>query len=202
MVFTVVDGCSACWVAPAAGAAARVPAADAQAYPARPIQLVVPLGPAGINDIIRGRSRRKLSESWGEQVGGGIPARRHHRRAVGRGGVASTASTIPMVYSSHMVNSSLHASPSTTPWCKDAANHSGDVNLSSAVGAATPFKSAAELIAAARRPGQINCCTAAAPSSLGHLGGTALRPRSRHRHRLQCLTRAALKQLRRPGAAT
>jgi tripartite-type tricarboxylate transporter receptor subunit TctC len=157
----------------AAGAAARVPAADAQAYPDRPIQLVVPLGPAGINDIISRLIAQKLSESWGEQVvvvnkpgAGGI---------IGSELVAKASPdgyTILMVYSSHMVNPSLHASlPYDT--LRDFAPITlvNTVNLVLAVGAATPFKSAAELIAAARaRPGQINYGTVGV-GSLGHLAG-------------------------------
>ncbi len=157
----------------AAGAAARVPAADAQAYPAKPIQLVVPLGPAGINDIISRLIAQKLSESWGQQVvvvnkpgAGGI---------IGSELVAKAAPdgyTILMVYSSHMVNPSLHASlPYDT--LRDFAPITlvNTVNLVLAVGAATPVKSAAELIAAAKaRPGQINYGTVGV-GSLGHLAG-------------------------------
>jgi tripartite-type tricarboxylate transporter receptor subunit TctC len=40
----------------------------AQTFPAKPIQLIVPLGPGGINDIISRLIAQKLTESWGQPV--------------------------------------------------------------------------------------------------------------------------------------
>ena len=157
----------------AAAAAVRAPSANAQAFPARPIQLVVPLGPAGINDIISRLIAQKLSESWGQQVvvvnkpgAGGI---------IGSELVAKSPPdgyTILMVYSSHMVNPNLHASlPYDTVRDFAPITLVNTVNLVLTVGAATQAKSVAELIAAARaRPGQINYGTVGI-GSLGHLAG-------------------------------
>jgi len=53
-----------------AGAAAVLATSPlrAEAFPNKPIQLVVPLGPGGINDIISRLIAQKLTESWGQAV--------------------------------------------------------------------------------------------------------------------------------------
>jgi tripartite-type tricarboxylate transporter receptor subunit TctC len=43
-------------------------AAQAQAYPARPVQLIVPFPPGGGIDLIARTLAQKLSEDWGQQV--------------------------------------------------------------------------------------------------------------------------------------
>src|ERR1700730_9860794 len=89
---------------------AATPVARAPAYATKPIQLVVPLVPGGINDIISRLIAQKLTESWGQAVivvnkpgAGGI---------IGSEAVAKATPdgyTILMVYSSHMVNPSLYS---------------------------------------------------------------------------------------------
>jgi tripartite-type tricarboxylate transporter receptor subunit TctC len=152
-------------------AAAR--AAHAQAYPGKPIQLVVPLGPGGINDIISRLIAQKLTESWGQSVvivnkpgAGGI---------IGSEAVAKAPPdgyTLLMVYSSHMVNPSLYAKlPYDT--IRDFAPITlvNTVNLVLTVGASVPVTSVRELIALAKaRPGQLNYGTIGI-GSLGHLAG-------------------------------
>jgi len=150
-----------------------VPAAHSQAYPTKPIQLIVPLGPGGINDIISRLIAQKLTESWGQSVivvnkpgAGGI---------IGSEAVAKAPPdgyTILMVYSSHMVNPSLYAKlPYDT--IRDFAPITlvNTVNLVLTVGAAVPATSVSELITLAKaRPGQLNYGTIGI-GSLGHLAG-------------------------------
>ena len=152
---------------------AAAPAARAQVYPAKPIQLVVPLGPGGINDIISRMIAQRLTESLGQSVivvnkpgAGGI---------IGSEAVAKAAPdghTILMVYSSHMVNPSLYAKlPYDT--IRDFAPITlvNTVNLVLTVGAAVPATSVGGLIALAKaRPGELNYGTIGI-GSLGHLAG-------------------------------
>lgn len=152
---------------------APVPAARAQAYPGKPIQLVVPLGPGGINDIISRLVAQKLTESWGQSVvvvnkpgAGGI---------IGSEAVAKAAPdgyTLLMVYSSHMVNPSLYAKlPYDTVQDFEPITLVNTVNLVLTVGASVPVTSMSELIALAKaRPGQLNYGTIGI-GSLGHLAG-------------------------------
>jgi tripartite-type tricarboxylate transporter receptor subunit TctC len=147
--------------------------ARAQAYPTKPIQLIVPLGPGGINDIISRMIAQKLTESWGQSVivvnkpgAGGI---------VGSEAVANAPPdgyTILMIYSSHMVNPSLYAKlPYDT--IRDFAPITlvNTVNLVLTVGADVPVTSVRGLIALAKaRPGQLNYGTIGI-GSLGHLAG-------------------------------
>jgi tripartite-type tricarboxylate transporter receptor subunit TctC len=156
-----------------AALAAATAAARAQTYPAKPIQLVVPLGPGGINDIISRMIAQRLAESLGQSVivvnkpgAGGI---------IGSEAVAKAPPdgyTILMVYSSHMVNPSLYAKlPYDT--IRDFAPITlvNTVNLVLTVGAAVPAASVRELIALAKaRPGQLNYGTIGI-GSLGHLAG-------------------------------
>jgi tripartite-type tricarboxylate transporter receptor subunit TctC len=49
-------------------AAAAVPPAKAQSYPARPVRMIVPYPPGGGTDTISRLVAQKLSERWGQQV--------------------------------------------------------------------------------------------------------------------------------------
>jgi tripartite-type tricarboxylate transporter receptor subunit TctC len=152
---------------------AATPVVRAQTYPAKPIQLVVPLGPGGINDIISRMIAQRLTERWGQSVivvnkpgAGGIIGSEAVARALPDG------YTILMVYSSHMVNPSLYAKlPYDTVRDFAPITLVNTVNLVLTVGAAVPATSVRELIALAKaQPGQLNYGTIGI-GSLGHLAG-------------------------------
>ena len=149
------------------------PAAQAQAFPSRSMQLVVPLGAGGINDIISRLIAQKLSESWKQPVvvvnrpgAGGI---------IGSQSVATAAPdgyTILMVYSSHPVNPSLYAKlPYDTLKDFEPITLVNIVDLVLVVGTQSKANSLRELMAMARaEPGKFNYGTVGT-GSLGHLAG-------------------------------
>jgi len=155
------------------GAAATLLAtsAGAQSYPTKPVQLVVPLGPGGINDIISRLLAQKLTESWGESVvvvnkpgAGGI---------IGSEAVAKAAPdgyTILMCYSSHMMNPTLYSKlPYDTVRDFSPITLVNLVDLVLTVGPSVPANSVADLIALAKaKPGALNFGTSGI-GSLGHL---------------------------------
>jgi tripartite-type tricarboxylate transporter receptor subunit TctC len=155
----------------AATAALVAQSARSESFPARPIQLVVPLGPGGINDIISRLIAAKLTESWGQPVvvvnkpgAGGI---------IGSDAVAKAPPdgyTILMVYSSHMVNPSLYSRlPYDTVRDFAPITQVNTVNLVLTIEPSVPATSVTELIALARaKPGTLNFGTSGI-GSLGHL---------------------------------
>jgi len=155
-----------------AGAASLVALpARGETFPSKPVQLIVPLGPGGINDIISRLIAAKLTESWGQQVivvnkpgAGGIIGSEAVTKA------APDGYTILMVYSSHMVNPSLY---SKLPYdsVRDFAPITlvNTVNLVLTVSPTVPVNSVQELIALAKaKPGTLNFGTSGI-GSLGHL---------------------------------
>ena len=155
-----------------AGAASLVALpARGETFPSKPVQLIVPLGPGGINDIISRLIAAKLTESWGQPVivvnkpgAGGIIGSEAVTKA------APDGYTILMVYSSHMVNPSLY---SKLPYdsVRDFAPITlvNTVNLVLTVSPTVPGNSVQELIALAKaKPGTLNFGTSGI-GSLGHL---------------------------------
>jgi tripartite-type tricarboxylate transporter receptor subunit TctC len=57
-----------CHLVTVVGAALAAPAALAQAFPAKPVRLVVPFAPAGIADILGRQIAEPLGQAWGQQV--------------------------------------------------------------------------------------------------------------------------------------
>jgi len=145
--------------------------ARGETFPSKPVQLIVPLGPGGINDIISRLIAAKLTESWGQPVivvnkpgAGGIIGSEAVTKA------APDGYTILMVYSSHMVNPSLY---SKLPYdsVRDFAPITlvNTVNLVLTVSPTVPVNSVQELIALAKaKPGTLNFGTSGI-GSLGHL---------------------------------
>lgn len=150
------------------------PVAEAQeTYPTRAIQLIVPLGAGGINDIISRVIAQKMSEDWGQPVvvvnkpgAGGIIGSEFVARSRPDG------YTILMVYSSHAVNPSLFSKlPYDTIADFQPLTMVNTVNLVLTIGASTPANSVADLIAIAKaHPNTTNYGTVGT-GSLGHLAG-------------------------------
>ena len=147
--------------------------ARADAWPDKPIQLVVPVGPGGINDITSRLIALKLTERLGQTVvvvnkpgAGGI---------IGSEAVAKASPdgyTILMVYSSHMVNPSLYAKlPYDTIHDFAPITLVNTVNLVLTTSARLPVRTVGELLALAKaKPGKLNYGTVGI-GSLGHLAG-------------------------------
>jgi tripartite-type tricarboxylate transporter receptor subunit TctC len=150
------------------------PTAQAQqSFPSKAIQLVVPLGVGGINDIISRLIAQKMSEDWGQPVivlnkpgAGGIIGSEFVARSRPDG------YTILMVYSSHAVNPSLYSKlPYDTISDFQPITMVNTVNLVLTIGASIPANSVADLIAMAKaHPDTTNYGTVG-NGSLGHLAG-------------------------------
>lgn len=152
------------------------PAAVAQNFPSKPIQIIVPVGAGGINDIISRLIGQKLSERWGQPVvilnrpgAGGIIGTELAARA------APDGHAMVMVYSSHPVNPSLYAKlPYDSVKDFEPVTMVNTVNLVLVVNPSVPAKSLAELIALAKaEPGKLNY-GAVGVGSLGHLAAMVL----------------------------
>jgi tripartite-type tricarboxylate transporter receptor subunit TctC len=156
------------------GAAASLPVpwrAVAQAYPTRPVTLVIPFPPGGGNDALGRMVAEKMSKSLGQQIvvdnrggaGGTIAT-----RAVARS--APDGYTILLAYTGTLaINPSLYVNPGYDPR-KDFAPIGLIAGLSSVlvVHPSLTVRSVAELIAFARaRPGRIDY--AFVPGTVGHI---------------------------------
>src|ERR1700730_10551908 len=145
--------------------------AVAQAYPTRPVVLVIPFPPGGGNDALGRLVADKMSKSLGQQIvvdnrggaGGTIAT-----RAVARS--APDGYTILLAYTGTLaINPSLYANPGYDPR-KDLARMGLIAGLPSVlvVHPTLPVRSVAELIAFAKaRPGRIDY--AFVPGTVGHI---------------------------------
>jgi tripartite-type tricarboxylate transporter receptor subunit TctC len=145
--------------------------AVAQAYPTRPVTLVIPFPPGGGNDALGRMVADKMSKSLGQQIvvenrggaGGTIAT-----RAVARS--APDGYTILLAYTGTLaINPSLYANPGYDPR-RDFAPIGLIAGLPSVlvVHPALPVRSVAELIAFAKtRPGRIDY--AFVPGTVGHI---------------------------------
>jgi tripartite-type tricarboxylate transporter receptor subunit TctC len=143
----------------------------AQAYPTRPVTLVIPFPPGGGNDALGRMVADKMSKSLGQQVvvenrggaGGTIAT-----RAVARS--AADGYTILLAYTGTLaINPSLYSNPGYDPR-KDFAPIGLIAGLPSVlvVHPSLPVRSVAELIAFAKaRPGRIDY--AFVPGTVGHI---------------------------------
>jgi tripartite-type tricarboxylate transporter receptor subunit TctC len=143
----------------------------AQAYPTRPVTLVIPFPPGGGNDALGRMVADKMSRSLGQQVvvdnrggaGGTIAT-----RAVARS--APDGHTILLGYTGTLaINPSLYANPGYDPR-KDFAPIGliGELSSVLVVHPSLPVRSVAELIAYAKaRPGRIDY--AFVPGTVGHI---------------------------------
>jgi tripartite-type tricarboxylate transporter receptor subunit TctC len=154
--------------------AGLVPAADAQAYPTRPIRLVVPFPPGGSLDVVARALGQKLSEAWGQPVL--IDNRPGAGGNIGADLVAKSApdgyTILEGALSTHAVNVSLYARMPYDP-IKDFA----PITLVAitpnvlVLNAAFPVNSVPELIAYAKaHPGAL-AFGSGSNGSAGHLAG-------------------------------
>ncbi len=152
-------------------------AAAAEAYPSRPIRMIVPSGAGGITDILARVIAVRLAESLGHQVV--VDNRPGASGVVGSDIVAKAAPdghTLLMAFPSHPVNPSLFAK---MPF--DTIRDFAPVTLVSQVSPALivqnqfSARSMQEFIATAKaKPGQLNHASVGS-GSMGHLGALLLR---------------------------
>ena len=155
---------------------AAAPLVTAQAYPVKPVRMIVPFVPGGNTDIIGRVFSPKLSELLGQQI-----------VVENRGGAGSTIGTelvaratpdgytILMVSAAHTINPAMIKK---LPYdsVKDFAPVSiiADVPTAFVVHPSLPAKTVKEFIAIARaRPGEINYSTAGR-GTVGHLAAELL----------------------------
>ena len=148
------------------------PAAD-QAYPTRPIRIVVPFSPGGAADILARVVGQRKTESWGQQVI--IDNRTGAGGIIGSDIVAKSGpdgQTLMLTSSAHAINATLYTKlPYDT--LKDFAPVAPVAAIANAliVNSNVPAKTVAELIQLARaKPGQIKFGSAGVGSTL-HLAG-------------------------------
>ena len=166
-------------VAIAAIAATGIAPAQAQdAYPNRPLRLIVPFPPGGSADILARAIGQKLAEGLGQPVV--IDNRPGAGTAIG---AEATAKAAPDGYtimigtvSSHAINPSLNAKLAYDP-VRDFTPVSlvASIPFALLVHPSVPVKSVQELIVLARaRPGQLNFSSAGSGTS-NHLAGELFR---------------------------
>jgi len=152
----------------------------AQAFPVRPVRIVVPTGAGGITDILARLIGQRLAESLGQPVVidnrpgvGGIVGTQIATQA------APDGHTLLMVFPAHPVNPSLvRKLPYDTVRDLAPVTMVSAVALLLTVNASLPVRNVRELIALAQeRPGQVNF-GAVGRGSLGHLGAELFRART------------------------
>jgi putative tricarboxylic transport membrane protein len=152
-------------------------AGAADAFPSRPIRMIIPSGAGGVTDILGRVLAPRLGDSLGQQVV--VDNRPGASGVVGSNIVAKAAPdgyTLLMVFPSHPVNQSLYRD---VPY--DTVKAFAPITLVSAVSPVLivnsqfPAKSVPELIAIAKeKPGQLNHGSVGS-GSMGHLGAELLR---------------------------
>ena len=165
------------WAATALLTATAHAAAPAEAFPTRPIRLVIPSGAGGVTDILGRVIAVKLTERLGQQVI--VDNRPGASGIVGSQIVAKSPPdgyTLLMVFPSHPVNPTLY---SDIPF--DTIKAFAPVTMVSAVapvlivGSQFPARTTKELIAIAKaKPGQLNHGSVGS-GSMGSLAAELLR---------------------------
>lgn len=141
-----------------AAAASPSLAADSQAYPGKPIRLVVPYPPGGASDITARVIGQKLTESWGQPVV--VDNRAGASGIIGTDIVAKATPdgyTLALVASTHAANDSLFRNlPYDTLKSFEPVTMTAAVPLVLVTNSAFPAKSVKELIALAKtKPGEV-----------------------------------------------
>ena len=154
---------------------AGAPDSNAQAYPARPVTIIVPFGPGSGNDVIARIVAQKVSENWGNPVV--VDNRPGASGAIGMevtARAAPDAHTIVIASTSHIVNQFV--SKVRYDMLKDFAPVSvtGSLPYVVAVTQASPARSMSDLVASAKaKPGKMNY--AAVPGGVPHFMGEMLK---------------------------
>ena len=151
---------------------------SAEAYPVRPVRIVVPTGAGGITDILARAIAQKLGDELGQQV---IVDNRPGASGIVGSQIVAAATpdghTLLMVYPSHPVNPSLIAKlPYDTVKAFAPITMVSAVAMLLVVNAALPAKSVRELIDLSKQR-QLHY-GAVGLGSLGHLGAELFRFRS------------------------
>ncbi len=148
-------------------------AAHAQAYPSKPIRIVVPFPPGGTSDILARALGQKLTEEWGQQI---VVDNRAGAGANIGAEVAAKAPpdgyTLFVMSTAHTINPSLYAKLAYDP-VRDFAPITMLVATSQvlAVHPSVPVKTVREFIAyAKKRPGELNYSSAGSGTQ-PHLSG-------------------------------
>lgn len=145
--------------------AIAAPAMAQQAYPSKPIRMIVPFPPGASNDILARLIGQKLSEAWGQQVV--VENRAGGSTVIGADFVAKSAAdgyTLMLTSSTHILTGLLVATPYDT--IKDFATIAtvDSVEHLLAIHPSLPANNLQEFIAYAKsKPGQLNY----ASSSIG-----------------------------------
>lgn len=150
--------------------------AMAQAYPARPIRLIVPFPPGGGTDITARAVAQKLSESWGQTVV--VDNRPGANGTIGVDIAAKSAPdghTLTMISSSHAVNTSLYT---RQPYdlLKDLTpiTQATSQPYVLVINPSVPAKSVKELVGVAKaKPGALNYGSSGT-GGISHLAGALL----------------------------
>lgn len=153
------------------------PLATAQAYPSKPVRLIVPFPPGGVTDIVGRLLAQKLGDALGQQVV--VENRGGAAGAIGAAAAAKSAPdgyTLLMATATHAINATLVPNPNFD-LVKDLAPVSlaASVPLLLAVHPSVPARDVKELVAwAAARPGQANFASGSTGSA-SHLAGEMLK---------------------------
>jgi tripartite-type tricarboxylate transporter receptor subunit TctC len=154
-------------------AAAKVPEAGAQAYPARPIRLIVPFSAGGAADVPGRILTQRITEVLGQQVI--VENRPGAGSSIGAEAAARAAPdgyTLLMISNTHFVTAALHPKLAYDP----LNDYTPITQVTSApnvlvVHPSLPVKSVKELIALAKaKPGQIDYASSG-QGSTQHLTG-------------------------------
>jgi len=163
--------------------AALLPAVTAaQAYPARPVRMIVPFPPAGAADIVARAVAQEVSKAWGMQVivdnragAGGLIGAEQGARAAPDGYTLLFASASPMTVAPHLTaRPPYHPLRDFTPII--LVGFSPNVLV---VHPSLPVQSVKALIALARaRPGQLNYASNGV-GTLSHLAAELIKQQAR-----------------------
>ncbi len=136
------------------------PAAHAQAYPAKPVRIVVPFAPGGATDIVTRLLAQRLTEAWGQTV-----VVENRAGAAGNIGAGEVAKAAPDGYTLLMTSGSIVTANQHIyrPMPFDPAKDLAPITIVSSgpqvviVPANSPFATLKDLIAAAKaKPGALN----------------------------------------------